>query len=202
MFFFFRPEWIGSRRWVDGAQHRQKKSVRITGPRPAVTTRATLPIRRCTEYRTSCLLCFPYTTVLRVRTVLKSLTLVHVRCAKIVISVCGVGQSTLLDRAVNAPVETDTHAHRHSTQHTGCTRAIDRSIDLVLVVCTWNYSWTDRDRRRAGWPVAGHISQAAASLLVYCPPSTRECNYGIRAGQIYSSLTSSKVNIIYTYNFK
>jgi hypothetical protein len=128
MFFFFRPEWIGSRRWVDGAQHRQKKSVRITGPRPAVTTRATLPIRRCTEYRTSCLLCFPYTTVLRVRTVLKSLTLVHVRCAKIVISVCGVGQSTLLDRAVNAPVETDTHAHRHSTQHTGCTRAIDRSI--------------------------------------------------------------------------
>jgi hypothetical protein len=29
------------------------------------------------------------------------------------------------------------------------------------------------------------------------PPSTKECNYGIRAGQ-----TCSKVNNIYTYNFK
>jgi hypothetical protein len=34
------------------------------------------------------------------------------------------------------------------------------------------------------------------------PLSTKECNYGIYVGQTYSSLTKSKVNSIYTYNFK
>jgi hypothetical protein len=34
------------------------------------------------------------------------------------------------------------------------------------------------------------------------PPSMKECNYGIRTGQTYSSLTITKVNSIYIYNFK
>jgi hypothetical protein len=34
------------------------------------------------------------------------------------------------------------------------------------------------------------------------PPSMKECNYGICAGQTCSSLTKSKGNSIYTYNFK
>jgi hypothetical protein len=45
-----------------------------------------------------------------------------------------------------------------------------------------------------------HGSLLSVNLIF--PPSIKECNYGIRASQTSSILTKSKVNSIYTYNFK
>jgi hypothetical protein len=52
----------------------------------------------------------------------------------------------------------------------------------------------------AGWRWRGEEVTIISKFVL--PPSTKECNYGIRVIQTCSSLTKSKLNSIYTYNFE